>query len=79
MDTLPREQRSADYSDAYDGDQVEETSRLMINPAVMAAVASKAAMVTSPILPGIVRRAVSLVQHGVMRNSKFGNTHNGIP
>ena len=61
LDTLPREQRSAEYSDAYDGDQTEESSGLMINPAVMAVVASKAAMVTSPILPGIVnRRAVSL-------------------
>ncbi len=60
LDTIPREQRSEDYSDVYDGDQVEESSGLMINPAVMAAVASKAAMVSSPILPAFVhRRSVS--------------------
>lgn len=48
-------QRPTDYSDAYDGDQPEaESTGLMINPAVVAAVASKAAMVTSPILPGMV-------------------------
>ena len=39
---------------------MEESSGLMINPAVMAAVASKAAMVSSPILPAFVhRRSVS--------------------
>ena len=48
-------QRPSDYSDAYDGDQPEaESTGLMINPAVAAVVASKAAMVTSPILPGVV-------------------------
>lgn len=53
LDTLPREQRGAEYSDAYDGDQTEETSKLMINPAVMAAVASKAS--------AVVRRPVSVI------------------
>ncbi len=64
LDTIPRQQRSDDYSDVYDGDQVEESSGLMINPAVMAAVASKASMVSSPILPAFVqRRSVSIVHY----------------
>ncbi len=64
LDTIPREQRSDDYSDVYDGDQVEESSGLMINPAVMAAVASKASMVSSHILPAFVqRRSVSIVHY----------------
>ena len=62
LDTLPREQRPSDYSDAYDGHQPEGESNLLINPAVAAVVASKAGMVTSPILPGIgaSRRSVSI-------------------
>ena len=61
LDTLPREQRGPSYSDAYDGDLADgETSGLLINPAVMQAVASKAAMVSTPILPGSAsRRPVS--------------------
>ena len=61
LDTLPREQRGPNYSDAYDGDLADgESSGLLINPAVMQAVASKAAMVSTPILPGSApRRPVS--------------------
>lgn len=62
LDTLPREQRGPNYSDAYDGDLLDsESPGLLINPAVMQAVASKAAMVSTPILPGSAgpRRSVS--------------------
>ena len=49
---------------------MEESSGLMINPAVMAAVASKAAMVSSPILPAFVhRRSVSTVHASTFRES----------
>ena len=57
LDTLPREQRGPNYSDAYDGDLADgEAPGLLINPAVMQAVASKAAMVSTPILPGSTNR-----------------------
>ena len=37
LDTLPRERRNEDYSEAYDGDNAENkgTGGLMISPAVM--------------------------------------------
>lgn len=48
LDTLPREKRGAEYSDAYDGDQPDtESTGLLINPAVAAAVASTAAAIVS--------------------------------
>ena len=64
LDTLPREQRGPSYSDAYDGDLADgESAGLLINPAVMQVVASKAAMVSTPILPGSgSRRPVSILE-----------------
>ena len=37
LDTLPREKRTLDYSEAYDGDQAEgkASGGLMISPAIM--------------------------------------------
>lgn len=35
LDTLPRERRTLDYSEAYDGDQTEASGGLMISPAIM--------------------------------------------
>ena len=79
LDTLPREQRGPNYSDAYDGDLPDgEGPGLLINPAVMQAVASKAAMVSTPILPGsgiTNRRAVSKFCHGSLSPLPHTHTH----
>lgn len=52
LDTLPRHQRGPDYSDAYDTEKGETPgqSSLMINPAVVEAVA---AQLSSPIQPAV--------------------------
>ena len=51
LDTLPRDRRPLDYSDAYDGSNEEKTSNLRVNPMVEAAVANTASMVHSQSVP----------------------------
>ena len=51
LDTLPRDRRPLDYSDAYDGSNEENTSNLRVNPMVEAAVANTASMVHSQFVP----------------------------
>ena len=70
----PSLQRGPEYSEAYDSaNQPETESGLMINPAVMEAVASKAASVTSNIVPDMVPRK------GVRALDLYGAIHGASP
>lgn len=51
LDTLPREKRMPGYSDAYDGEQSNGLQAVRVNPAVEAALASKATMVAVQPVP----------------------------
>ena len=51
LDTLPRDKRMPGYSEAYDGGQTNGQQAVKINPAVEAALASKATMVAMQPVP----------------------------
>ena len=53
LDTLPRERRGHEYSDAYDGNNsiLSGSQVLKINPALHATVASKATVITAGAIP----------------------------